>query len=75
MPISLTELRANLYKMFDRILETGEPIEISRNGHLFRISVVPPRSKLDNLVDRPDLIVGDPNDLVSVDWSTEWKPE
>ncbi|MEI6622989.1 MAG: type II toxin-antitoxin system Phd/YefM family antitoxin [Actinomycetes bacterium] len=75
MTISLTELRANLYKLFDSVLETGQPIEVKRNGHTFRISVVPPASKLDALVDRPDLIVGDPEDLVSIDWSSEWKPE
>lgn len=75
MSVSLTELRANLYQLFDSILETGQPLEVSRKGRTFRISVAPPTSKLAALVDRPDLIVGDPEDLVSIDWSSEWKPE
>ncbi len=69
-----TRLRAGLYKVLDRILATGEPVEIERKGKTLRIVPGTPTSKLDRLVERPDYIVGSPDDLVEVDWSHEWKP-
>lgn len=32
MPISLTKLRADLYKIVDQVIKTGIPIEIERDG-------------------------------------------
>jgi prevent-host-death family protein len=71
-PLSLTKVRANLYKIVDRVLETGKPVEIERRGKKVRIVAVSPASKLDNLVKRPGTLVGDPEDVVHVDWSGEW---
>ena len=34
-----------------------------------------PPSKLDRLISRPDAIVGDPDDLVEMDWTHEWNPD
>jgi Antitoxin Phd_YefM, type II toxin-antitoxin system len=67
-----SQLRANLYRLLDRVLKTGEPIEIERAGK--RLLLVPKemKSKLDNLVKR-DVIVGDPEDLVHLDWSKDWR--
>jgi antitoxin (DNA-binding transcriptional repressor) of toxin-antitoxin stability system len=76
MKITASKLRENIYKVLDGILETGVPVEIERRGRTLRI--VPaedrPNLKLDRLERRPDTIVGDPQDLVHLDWSTEWKP-
>jgi len=66
-------LRENIYRILDEILETGVPVDIERKGKLLRIAAVEPRSKLASLKSR-DLIVGDPEDLVHVDWSEEWHP-
>jgi hypothetical protein len=33
-----------------------------------------PVGRLDRLVARPDFIKGDPEDLVGLDWSHEWRP-
>jgi prevent-host-death family protein len=71
-PLSLTKVRANLYKIVDRVLETGNPVEIERRGKKVRIVAVRPLSKLDNLVKRPGTLVGDPEDVVHMDWSGEW---
>jgi antitoxin (DNA-binding transcriptional repressor) of toxin-antitoxin stability system len=72
MVVKPSQLRANLYRLLDRVLRTGEPIEIDRAGK--RLLIVPKekRGKLDNVIPR-DVIVGDPEDLVHVDWSKEWK--
>jgi prevent-host-death family protein len=73
MKVTASELRANIYRLLDQVAQTGEPIEIEREGRLLRIvAVVGPR-KLDRLV-RRDAVVGDPNDLVHMDWSDEWRP-
>ena len=70
--LSLTEMRADLYKIMDRVLDTGVPVEIERRGRKIRIIPVAPKSKLDNLVKRPGTIVGDPEAIVHMDWSDEW---
>lgn len=76
MRMTATELRANLYKTLDRVLMTGEPVEITRSGRTLKLTLEPvPRqgSILDRLVPH-DCIVGDPDDFVHIDWSHEWKP-
>lgn len=73
MTLRASALRENIYRILDEILETGVPVEIERKGQLLRIAPVEPKSKLANLKPR-DLIVGDPEDLVHLDWSSEWKP-
>jgi len=70
--LSLTKMRSDLYKIMDRVLDTGVPVEIERRGRKIRIVPVAPKSKIDNLVKRPGTIVGDPEELVHMDWSDEW---
>jgi antitoxin (DNA-binding transcriptional repressor) of toxin-antitoxin stability system len=72
MRISLTKVRSDLYKIVDRVLETGVPVEIERRGRKVRIIPVRPKSKLESLVKRPGTIVGDPDEIVHMDWSGEW---
>ena len=76
MKITASKLRENVYKILDQVLETGAPVEIERRGRKLRIipDDDPPRSKLDRLQPHPNTIVGDPQDLVHLDWSGEWKP-
>ena len=75
MKLSLTKARADLYKIVDRVLETGVPVEIERHGRKIRIVSVRPKSKLDNLVKHPGTIIGDPDEIVHLDWSGEWTEE
>jgi antitoxin (DNA-binding transcriptional repressor) of toxin-antitoxin stability system len=42
MKVSATELRQNLYRIIDTVLETGESVEIARKGGSVRI--VPDRT-------------------------------
>ena len=71
--MTVTQLRKDLYRILDRILETGQPLEIERKGRKLRIVPDSPASKLDRLQTR-DCLVGDPEDLVHMDWSSEWRP-
>lgn len=62
-PISLTSLRNNLFKIVDGVINTGNSVEIQRNGHRLRIVLDEKKSKLDNLKPH-DCIVGEPDELV-----------
>ena len=75
MPISASQLRANVYRLLDEVLATGQPLEIKRNG---KILVIAPKEEVsfwDRLPRREGAIVGDPNDLIHIDWSSEWNPD
>ena len=74
MDIKSTHLRANIYKLLDRVLSTGEPVEIVRKGRRLRIVPVSPRGKLARLQAHLHYIKDDPDDLVHCDWTAEWKP-
>jgi prevent-host-death family protein len=71
---TVSALRADLYRIIDEVLRTGQPVEVVRKGERVRIVPVEPASRLDNLTSRPDVIVGDPEELVHMDWSHEWRP-
>ncbi len=75
MVITASKLRENIYRLLDQVLETGLPIEIERKGRRLRIVPVHGPSKFDNLVERPETVCGDPDELVSIDWSTSWHGE
>ena len=72
--MTASQLRENVYRILDEVLETGVPVEIERKGRRVRIVPVAPPSRLDRLQPHPDYVVGDPEELVHLDWSAEWKP-
>ncbi len=74
MAVTASKLRENVYRILDEVLETGIPVEIVRNGRTLRITAVEEPSRRDRLVHRPEAINGDPDDLVHLDWSGEWRP-
>lgn len=69
-PINTTQLRSNIYNILDTVIETGVPVEISRNGYVLKIVVEEKKSKVANLKPQ-DIVVGDPNDLIDLQVS-EW---
>ena len=74
MPMSPSELRRNIYRALDTVLETGVPLEIERKGKLLRIVAVEEPDRLSNLKRRDGYLVGDPEAIVHLDWSSEWRP-
>jgi hypothetical protein len=74
--VSASELRADIYRILDGILRTGRPVEVERRGRLLRIVAVDrePAGRLEGLRPHPDAVVGDPEDLVHLDWSGDWRP-
>jgi antitoxin (DNA-binding transcriptional repressor) of toxin-antitoxin stability system len=72
--MNASRLRANIYRILDRVLETGIPVEIERRGRLLRIVPEKKPAKLELLPKRPEAVRGAPGDLVHVDWSKNWRP-
>ncbi|MBA3027538.1 MAG: type II toxin-antitoxin system Phd/YefM family antitoxin [Desulfobacteraceae bacterium] len=66
--------KLDIYKLLHKVAESGTPTEIEWDGKHFLIS---PSGKkcLDCLENHPDFIVGDPEELVHIDWSPEWETE
>ncbi|MBP9054606.1 MAG: hypothetical protein KBF94_18445, partial [Ilumatobacteraceae bacterium] len=59
MILTASKLRENVYRVLDHVLETGEPAEIERNGRRLRIVADDRPSRLDRLVRRTDVAIGD----------------
>jgi len=72
---SASKLRANIYRMLDEVLETGQPLEVERKGRTLVIAPKEEQSIWDRLPRREGAIVGDPNELIHIDWSSEWNPD
>ena len=74
MKVTASALRADIYKLLDRVLETGVPIVVDRKGKQLKIVPVGAPSKLSRLISRPDYLRDDPESFIHIDWSAEWKP-
>jgi hypothetical protein len=64
----------NIFKILDQVLETGDPATVIVKGKRLLISPSQAISKLDLLEEHPNFIIGDPEELVHLDWASEWKP-
>jgi hypothetical protein len=65
-----TDLRAHLYEVLDHVATTGQPVEIARGGVelcIIRKDLAGTRKKKSPRT-MPKLIVGDPDDLVHMEW-------
>jgi len=70
MKRTATDLRAHLYEVLDHVATTGEPVVIERKG--VELSIVRKSSSQRKRRGKPrvlpDLIVGEPDALVHVEW-------
>lgn len=73
MALTASKLRENIYRVLDQVLATGESVEIERNGRRLLIVADVQTSRLSRLVNRSDVVVGDSDDFVHLDWSSEWR--
>jgi hypothetical protein len=69
-----TDFRSHLYTWLDKVVATGEPLEIVRKGVVLQVSPVNKPSKLQRL-QKHDIFRSDPNDLIHLDWSSEWNAD
>jgi len=73
--ITATQLRKDVYRLLDQVVDSGEVIEVKRKGKLIRIEPVGGAHKLESLKPHPGTICGDPEELVHMDWSDQWQPD
>jgi antitoxin (DNA-binding transcriptional repressor) of toxin-antitoxin stability system len=71
MRVTASKLRENIYGMLDQALETGVPIEVVRKGKVLKIVPETQPDRLARLKKRK-CIIGDPEDIVHMDWLSEW---
>ena len=71
--LSASKLREDIYRILDRVRETGRPVEIDRKGTVLKIVGPVPGSRLSGLKKRPVLKVP-PDAIVHMNWKKEWKP-
>jgi len=69
--ITLSSLRANIYKIFDDILESGKPLVVVRNGKRLKIEAEEKVGRLAKLKKRK-VIKGDSSKIDRISWN--WKP-
>ncbi len=69
--VTPTELRANIYNLLEEVLNTGVPIEINKGNRKLKIVPMEKVDKLQNLISRPYVIQGDPDDLAALSWEKE----
>jgi len=73
--VSDKNIQKDFLRLLDQVVKTGTPVEIERKGKRLLISPAEKHRNLDCLEKHPDFIVGNPDDLVHIDWSSEWKPQ
>lgn len=66
-----SKLRENVYRILDKVIETGVPIEIERKGVTLKLSSEKKYSRISKIKKR-DWIVGKSEDLLNLDWSDTW---
>ena len=73
--MTASDLRQNIYRVLDRVLETGTPVVIERKGRRLRIVPEEVKGKLDRLIQTQpvkDYLLCDAEEIVHLDWSDEW---
>ena len=69
--MNLTELRQDIYQKFDEVIATQEPLLVDRKGHILKITPLGRASRIASL-EPQELVVGDIEDLIHMDWSETW---
>jgi prevent-host-death family protein len=70
MKVTTTELRQNLYRIIDSVLETGEPVEVVRKGRAVRI-VPETKTSIWDRLETHDIIAGE----IEGPWEGIWDGE
>jgi antitoxin (DNA-binding transcriptional repressor) of toxin-antitoxin stability system len=82
--VTLTEFRKNIFKMVDRLIETGEPLYLMRRGRPIVLELVKPAGRtlqqeyeaymaLGVREDASDFDAGDPADTSHWEWNPDPK--
>ena len=74
-PMTPTELRKELYRVLDEVLETGVPQEVVRGARM--LMIVPAGGRRLDLSELPrrQALACSADELVATSWDREWSPE
>lgn len=74
-PMNATELRKDIYRVLDDVLESGVPQEVVRGSRT--LMIVPAGGRRLRLADLPrrEALTCTPDELVETSWDREWSPE
>lgn len=74
-PMTPTELRKDLYRVLDDVLETGVPQEVARGARM--LMIVPSGGRRLDLADLPrrQALACSADELVATSWDREWSAE
>lgn len=71
MAITTTELRQDIFRILDSVIELGRPVLVQRKGHIVQLVPAQKKNKLDNLKVRQ--YSDEPLEAFDhIDWSHEW---
>ena len=71
MVMTITELRQDIFKILDSVIELGRPVSVQRKGHIVQLVPTQKKSKLDNL--KAHSYSEEPLEAFDhIDWSHEW---
>ncbi len=71
---TVSSAQANLYRLVDQVLETGEPVIIKRHGRSVQLVAEAVNGKLAQVRKIPDLVTGNSDNLPDQHWDKEWQP-
>lgn len=69
--ISKFHIGNDVYQLLEKVLETESPIEIEFKGKMFIIDLLKSSNKLSKLQPHPECLIGNPEDIVHLDWTGE----
>jgi len=71
--MKLTTLRRELFKVVDQVIDTGQSVELEREGHKLKIILDEKKDKFLNLVKRNNVILCSDDELLlsPAKWSGE----
>ncbi len=71
MAITTSELRQDIFKILDSVIEMGRPISVKRKGQIIQLVPEIKKNKLDNL--KAHNYSDEPLEAFDhIDWSYEW---
>ena len=71
MAITTSELRQDIFRILDSVIELGRPISVKRKGQIIQLVPEKKKNKLDNL--KVHRFSDEPLEAFDhIDWSHEW---
>jgi hypothetical protein len=70
--MSVSELRQKIFTEIDKVITTGQPLEIVRKGHTLKIVLGEKKTKLSSLVTRDNVVTCSDDELIYNDYLKGW---